>query len=323
MNKLSINQEKLYDSFEDDELELGSRIYDRFHNREYQEFDIRLSQKNLGCLSDHVVFGKVVLPFAFYLDFMCVGARKKLCAKNIDLRKVRVLSALNIENNTRILRAIYTKISDDTYNVEIISKVIHSTANWITHIQAELCMEIEIEAELPLFCNAFEEDMQDYDVGRLYEEFRLGNINYGPNFQVVRRVEKNGFLAKGLLGLNSDHKDRLLQHCIHPAVLDGGFQLLGSIKLKTAKENDCYIPVSLDSFSFLSNCENEIECFALLQKPKRSNRIIKADLIYLDSINSSVCVLVKGLTLYKSTERTFSTVETKLKEKAKNAHKIA
>ncbi|NJM96235.1 MAG: zinc-binding dehydrogenase, partial [Phormidesmis sp. RL_2_1] len=80
---------------------------------------------------------------------------------------------------------------------------------------------------------------------QLYQRFRRQSMDYGASFRGIRQLHRSETQALGEIALPDGVV--LSGYCLHPALLDACFQVLGV--LVSPEENAAYLPVSIEQLS--------------------------------------------------------------------------
>lgn len=236
----------------------------------------------LSYLSDHVVDGTIVFPAAAFAE-MALAASNTLYngimheIKDLEIRKPLVLD----ETNSKIIQFHF---NTENNRFKIQSKNRLSNDPWIINVVGKIAPEPLGNIPQSVDISSLTKDSSSI-VGSLehYQRANSMGLNYGPSFQVVKSVwpQSNTIFAE--IQLPDEIAPSTQDYHLHPAILDGCFQIL--LDIPTDKINNyhknTYLPIRIGRFQYYDLNSMTTYCRARINKV--GERLINASFTLFDS----------------------------------------
>ena len=224
-------------------------------------WESHLSEQTPAYLADHVVGSSTVLPGSAYVELACALLEDWRGVKGAEIRDMSIVTPLVLENQAdKVLRCT---LSEDRGVFTISSRRRLSEDSWTLHCRGKVCEALSFEDNAGLNVNldpansvqmAGEKNSakrEQLDVGRFYTELAQQGLEYGDSFRVVMGAERlNEQSIKARLRLPGANLAE--SHSLHPAVLDGCFQLAALLVPEEFK-NLAYLPSQIDSLKLTAS----------------------------------------------------------------------
>lgn len=206
-------------------------------------------------LNDHVLMKSKVLPGMAYLE-MARFAASYACNKQVS--RIRNMIWNSIFKMDHEPKKLYAELKKDEkwINCEIFSNendnvILHGKCRIITDDVIEPLDTVNIE-KIKLACSKIANGDE------LYRFYKMGGLEYGPSFKMVKEVCYNENEALALLSLPMSLYNDFDQFVFHPSMLDAAFQ--GGLCLNTFDENNTnktHIPFFLEEVTVYDKLEKE------------------------------------------------------------------
>ena len=220
-------------------------------------FESHLSSNSPAYLADHRVYEKAVLPAAAYLE-MALSAGT-LLARNrpngVVIENLVIPQALILEEEQAKSVQLILTPDQSGYWFELFSRKAESDLTqeeqpiWTFHAKGHVSAGVS-EAQSALVRTSLallrEQCDEEVNVAEFYQQTRESGIDYGPSFQVITGLWRNKQDALGQIQLPDSLLSEIAPYTLHPALLDGCFQVLGSVlsdlTQRAPRPNAAYLP---------------------------------------------------------------------------------
>lgn len=221
----------------------------------------RLASNSPALLADHRVFEQTVFPAAGFVELaLAAGAEWfKRAAAVVELKIERPLM-LAAEANVMVQTIVYRE-STDAARFEIYRKPDASAGDeaWVLHASGRLDaataptspFDSQPESPAPSLAALRSDAGEVVDVEELYRMFRDAGLDYGPAFRAVRELQRGEGFAVGRLELAAEELPQIGAYRLHPALLDGAFQML-AVCLAEESGDDVYLPTGCERLEVLA-----------------------------------------------------------------------
>lgn len=267
--------------------------------------EIRLDVKTHPWLTDHIVGGEIVVPAAFYLEWICrAGAmlfpQTDLLLKDVIFSQLLILSA---QKGVRL--QITTKaLANDSFSISISSFDPRQKGKnrWVCHVRSYLEKDnARTGVDLRLPDPKTLPDSVQLSSDRFYSKLEQRKIHYGKTFRVLERIRFNRQTALARM-FNSDAEtsEYVQKQSLSVFQLDGLLQTflpLCEFSPEAGMEDDrLMLPVSLSRLTVSSGNSQTLSAVARLRKTNLSSAETgyEADLFLADE-NGRHLVNIEGL----------------------------
>src|SRR4029077_565373 len=126
-------------------------------------------------------------------------------------------------------------------------------------------------------------DARDQNVDAYYQTLRLRGLEFGAAFRPIRELRILGPESIGLIALPRELDPAKEQYMLHPIVLDGAFQILGTA-LTGSGESGSYLPLGFESLRVLKKIGSSPWAYVKRRVPEEAGaRAVVADVVVYDA----------------------------------------
>lgn len=290
---------------------LGQRLHVAGSKEIRFESQISLNEPRLAYLSDHCIFELPILPATAYLEMANAAGAEQFKTDDLALENVLIHQALRLPptGEATTLQLILTSSGTDKYAFQISSLASQGEAeatspSWTVHSSGQLKratgdakeqLASTHQADLPTLQAQHNEEV---DVEAYYQRCHAQGLNYGPRFQGIEALFRDGMeSALGLIRLPKGLSSSSKVHKLHPVLLDACFQLLG-VLFSDEKLSDIFVPVGVERLQVYAPPSREVWSHAQLRPVGSNEELLNAD-FRLFGPDGDVIALVTGLQLKK------------------------
>jgi amino acid adenylation domain-containing protein len=182
----------------------------------------------LAFLDDHVVQDSVVFPGAAYVEMALAAARQTWDDASVAAEQLQFLRMLFLPQRDASLLQVHYDPGAATLEVHAAAR--RDEPKWTLHATARLRAptadgapdRVSLDATRARCASAL-------DAAASYALFERHGVRYGPAFRGVRELWLGADEAVGRLALDDVTAADTAAYCVHPALLDAAFQVLGSV----------------------------------------------------------------------------------------------
>lgn len=214
-------------------------------------FETHISLDSKPYLADHRLADMLVAPGAMLtevvLEYMAHTGR------NWRIEQIAIERPLFLPENGAVkVQLVATRDPySEAVHAEVFSTPMGSEDAWTIHAKAVLqpASAVQIAAIHPAETAAsFAERL---DASALYKALNQAGLQYGPAFQGIRDIAKNGMQAFAKLSIDLPESDaaQAQAHQLHPALLDASFQMLAALH---SEKDNIYLPFALAQVEVLT-----------------------------------------------------------------------
>lgn len=218
-------------------------------------FESLVGPDSPALLADHQVLGKTIFPGAGFLE-SALKAGQVICGNDAALSAVAIREPLVLTGARTVQLVLRPRDEAATgFEFKICSRAADTEDAWQLHVTGSITAAAQAAAPAVQNSQALRARFsRTQNASDCYESFAARGLQYGPRFRVLQWValEENsptGEDATEALGLvrltderqASEHGD---SYHLHPALLDGCFQLVQVLALQKEPEQS-YLPVSI------------------------------------------------------------------------------
>ncbi len=244
----------------------------------------QLDAVKLPYLADHVVDGAVVVPAAAYVEMALAASMQwyktpSHALENFEIRapvlleegqaKVIHFNLLPMDGSFSI--SSRDRLSDDAWTVNVVGR--------LTGVVLKDAADIVVP-DVPTLQTGADEVLSASEHYQLTEAVGL---TYLPAFQGVQQVWVHGLEALAALSVPAVIEAGMVQHLLHPALLDAGFQVLVDVFRADIRQGRCaaLIPIQIGKLNFFGGGGQVAHLHLRIRK--QSPRSVLADFLLLDA----------------------------------------
>lgn len=205
-----------------------------------------INQNYLPWLPDHCIENNIIFPASAYIEaalavhFQIYGTRQSIL-KNFEIHSpILIEEKINCDvewsynTETKKLEGSTVTCGDDD-----------SDPVWHKHVSVEILTALPWPLDTATFFDPVA--VKTFDKAAFYTMLADYGLQYGDQFQVVENI---AVVPEGLwatLSLTAERASQSEQYAIHPALLDGAFQLIAAVVFEHNADNEyAYVPVSAE-----------------------------------------------------------------------------
>ncbi|AIR89973.1 type I polyketide synthase [Pseudomonas cremoricolorata] len=251
-------------------------------------WESRLDTQLFPTLGDHKVGESVLFPGAGFTELAMAAAQLHQPGEFIDIEELEIHNPLLLGSDGS--KKVRVQIEEADGTLRIRSRTLAHQEDWVQHVVARLPGEargVLLEARAP----ALPERAADFTGEQHLALTRAVGLNYGPAYQSVAAawVEPGRILAQ--LSVPAAIVQELPQLHLHPALLDGAFQLITELLASKPGRNRglAFIPVKFGriAFSVAGGVPERVE----VRQSKRTEHSLLVDFTLFDASGAAVLAI--------------------------------
>ncbi|MDI4664966.1 type I polyketide synthase [Xanthobacter autotrophicus] len=271
-------------------------------------WDGEIDISSLPWLSDHALSGMPVLPGAAYLEMALAAAREAMPGQGTHGQGV-VLEDARFEKmlllpagEARRVQVTLARTSGDGAQVAVLSRPVQDEGDrddgWTLHARIGVRQAAPQAPAAP--APVMDEGAMPIDLAGFYDRFAAGGLDYGPAFRGVRALRAGASeawaevaLPQGLPGTGFG---------LHPALLDGAFQVVAAIGTDASGARPVYLPQGVATLAQLAAVPARVFVHARLATDAVPGAPRLAADLTLSDADGTVVARVTGLSLRRVDE---------------------
>lgn len=280
-------------------------------------FETHLSLSNPDYLVDHQIYQQGIMPATAYIEMGLAAGKTILKQGQLQLTDVSIQQPLPLTSGQStpvqvVLqapeKADSSKISshDTAYGFEVFSLKTSSGSNaeplWTRHAAGRIgplpaTAMAPAAIDLAALQAAYPEPVS---VDDYYQRLSRRGMAYGPSFRGIEALWKGpeGVLGRVQLPTVTPADS---SYCIHPALLDACFQVLGAVV--NDGQTGAYLPIAIEAVNLYGAVPKQVWSQVQLHPAERSKRRqLSADLVLWNEAGEAIATL-RGLTLKQVPQR--------------------
>ena len=265
-------------------------------------------------LHDHQVAGTVVFPAAGFVEMALAAAAARRPAAPLAIEDLEILAPLVLDaDHSKLVRL---RVNPEDGSFAITSREQLSDGDWRTHAVGRI-----VENALTASADTLHLPSRPADVSAKahYSLASSMGLDYGPAFQSVTAAWPEETEPCGALTLPECVTDGANAYLLHPAFLDGAFQLLLDVVARQHVPGEplpTFLPVRIDRLELLQRQSRVAAARVAVRTARhRTRRSIQADFALYDGAGEKVAVgrgvRFRAAMLQRSTGRSASWVTTR------------
>jgi acyl transferase domain-containing protein/NADPH:quinone reductase-like Zn-dependent oxidoreductase/acyl carrier protein len=201
-------------------------------------------------LADHRVEGMVVVPAAVFVELALAGARVSFGEGLHTIEKLRLQQMLVLREGTRhLVQLVIRRTHATAAEFQFASRDPHAPAVWTTHARGSFVLDDPAAKGTPETPRdeVLERCRERVSAASHYQALAAAGLQYGPTFQAVAEIWRRDGEALARLDVPAALERDDDAYVLHPALLDGCFQVLASaVPRHLAEEGALYLPVGAE-----------------------------------------------------------------------------
>jgi len=262
-------------------------------------FETHLNIDTLPFLDDHRIYDTVVVPGASHISMLLLAGRELLEAGAISLHDITFWEALSLgDRTTTKLQLILQPEAAGKYKFELLS--FHKqTDNWSVHATGRLNQDTS-DIEQPLSWTELQARCSETLIGKdFYAQVRENGLQLGQRFQWVESMWRRDGEALCQMQLPVEFTTEISAYQLFPGLIDSCFQFLGFALPQAQRDQQVYVPFSLNRFDFYQspNLQQRLWCYGKLNSETSSAAGMFTGDIWLLNETGELIAYIEGLCL--------------------------
>lgn len=245
----------------------------------------RLDTQLFPTLGDHKVGEAVLFPGAGFTELVLAAALQSQPGDFVDIEELEIHNPLLLPSEAS--KRVRVQIDEADGSLSIRSRGVGVDEDWIQHVVARLPGEargVLLHGHAPLLPAR----TPDFDSAQHLAWTTAVGLNYGPAYQTVEEawVESSRVLAR--LRVPAAITGELSGLHLHPALLDGAFQLITELLANQPARNKglAFVPVKFGRIAFAQG--RGIPCLTEVRLSKQSEHSLLVDIALYDDKGDTV-----------------------------------
>lgn len=260
-------------------------------------FENEIGKETFSFLYDHIVFSKAIVPGAAFIEMALASAAKVYSDDNLVVQNLRILQPLKLdEQKNKKVQVILSPDQNDSNNFQIYS--LDDTLEeqiWILHAKGHVKVNKKSNPGLSETLSELKQKVrEEIDIAYYYQDLASRGINYGPQFQGIKSLKKDGRIVLAQIELPHALGENVLDTQCHPVLMDSCFQALGCC----LDDRNTYLPVGAEQVILYKKAGRALWCYGRLEAVKE-HRLYKAELKLFD-VSGELVGEIKDLTVAKA-----------------------
>jgi acyl transferase domain-containing protein/acyl carrier protein len=232
-------------------------------------------------LAEHRIFECVVVPGAAYLAMALTGGATSSPQAFADIEFTRPL--VLPDGRAFTLQLLLSRSEPDGRQFNIFAR--SDGDQWVKHASGRLLTDGTGSFDATLDRRTFTAGVHEFTGAELYDGLRKLGLDLGPAFQVVRRWWHDGDILAAL-AVPPTLENEWDRYFIHPAMLDGCFQLIvGDVAMAGDGTQALFLPLDIERMVWHRRPGREFFCRIKLHPGRAvNNQTVNADLTLFDGV---------------------------------------
>ncbi|MEO8180782.1 MAG: SDR family NAD(P)-dependent oxidoreductase, partial [Deltaproteobacteria bacterium] len=241
-------------------------------------------------LGDHVVYGVVVVPGAFFVSALLAAAAERWPDEQLDVENVEFLEALRLEEDQTLdLHLILQPGSDDASMSAEVATHSTRTSAWKTHVRARIALAKDPLGSMPSLSELLPAT-RPTDPSALLAKLSAVHIDWGPQWYWLTRAWISG--ASTMVELTPPSGSIAPVAPLHPVLLDNGFASFVLLAPVAGTEDTPRLPFAIRRIRWLKAPTGVVRCSARLTPTSTLNsEVVSLDLAFWDESGDVLAVV--------------------------------
>ncbi|MBN1991919.1 MAG: SDR family NAD(P)-dependent oxidoreductase [Anaerolineae bacterium] len=268
------------------------------------QFEARIGQHAPAFLTDHRIFQTALLPATAYLEMALAAGRIALKTETLTLENVMLEQVLILpEDGLKTIQVLLTPENAKTYIFQIYSLSGNSdNPTWTRHAVGKIAQEKAPADEIlvDLESRPQTHHLTEIPAATCFQQSLARGFNFGPGFQLIRRVWQGDNQALGQTQLPDKLAPEANRYLLHPALGDACFQVLEAT-FTGEDTSDIYLPTGLETLAVRGRPGAQLWSWGQVRPspPETKEHELKLADLQLCNEHGLVVVEIKGLQLRK------------------------
>ena len=269
------------------------------------QFEAHLHADSPSFLTDHRVYGTVVVPSTAYVEMALAAASAAFGPGNHFLEEIAIHQALILPDaspDATVVQLILTPEGAEKAAFKVVS--LTEKDNWKVHATGNIRLrqaDREHILDSTSLSAAQARCQEEIDANAFYVRARELGLQYGPCFQGITRIWRHEGEVLGQIRLPDALVGALDDYQFHPALLDAAFQLLMATSLETGEmETGVYLPVGMKRIGVYQRSSSQLWGQIITKPNEAENQDSFAVDVRLFNETGQIVAEVEGLYLRRA-----------------------
>ncbi len=269
------------------------------------QFEAHLHADSPSFLTDHRVYGTVVVPSTAYVEMALAAASAAFGPGNHLLEEVTIHQALILPDaspDATVVQLILTPEGAEKAAFKVVS--LTEKDNWKVHATGNIRLrqaDREHILDSTSLSAAQARCQEEIDANAFYVRARELGLQYGPCFQGITQIWKHKGEVLGQIRLPDALVGALDDYQFHPALLDAAFQLLMATSLETGEMRTwVYLPVGMKRIGVYQRSSSQLWGQIITKPNEAENQDSFAVDVRLFNETGQIVAEVEGLYLRRA-----------------------
>lgn len=250
----------------------------------------KILDPNAFYLRDHIVKGQQLLPGSAYVEIAraagsIVGEQAVQSLKEVIWLKPIIIA----QSPLPIFIEFFAEENGASY--QIYSEI---TGEQQVHCEGRISYEQESLEQTKLDITSIRKRCNhSINKNEIYQHLQGIGFDYGPSFQVTKRIDSNDQEALAELELPIEAADQAAKYVLHPSLLDGAFRTILGIYYNNGQPFNLRIPFSMDKLVILKPINAKCVVYAKFSATLAEDAMQKIDIIISDEYGD-IAVVIQG-----------------------------
>ncbi len=234
-------------------------------------WELEISLERFPYLTDHRVFGSVVVPSAFLLEMVLAASHQVFRSQYNSFADLYIKLGIFVPDDKPILIQLVID-ETGTHNAAKYRIYSHDAGNWKGWaLNAEGKIHFKTPSHLRIHHYLTERIRHKYPnlmkPKEYYGELQMRKMSWGPTFQGIEKLWYQNTEALGKIHLPDSLLQESVDYNIHPGVLDAAFQVLMATIPKNIRTmiQDPYLLIKLNKFKLYKKCPPDFWSYGSLR----------------------------------------------------------
>ncbi|MFN6534742.1 MAG: type I polyketide synthase [Nostoc sp. EkiNYC01] len=262
-------------------------------------FETHLNTASLPFLDDHQIYDTVVVPGASHISMLLLAGQEILGTGAISLSNITFREALTVGDRQTInVQLILQPEAAGKYKFELFS-FNKQIDNWLVHATGRLSQDVG-DIEKPLSWAELQARCSQMLAGSdFYAQVREQGLQLGQRFQWVESMWRCDGEALCQMQFPQEFAAEINTYLLYPGLIDSCFQFLGFALPQKLRDNQVYVPFSINHFYFYQSPDfnSRLWCYGKLNSQTSSTAGMFTGDIWLLNEVGELIAYIEGLCL--------------------------
>jgi acyl transferase domain-containing protein len=218
---------------------------------------------------DHKVNGSMIFPGAGYLEIACMAGYLAGEKRVRTLRDVAWVQPLRFQTGFQTLRTVLRDLGGD---IEYVISSVDEEGELVLHSEGRLGFAgTSLERDRVPISELKAQCQHREDGAAYYRRSREFGFEYGPSFQSIQELYRNGSFALARLNLPEHLRAGASQFVLHPSIIDGAIQTAGGLA-EARRPGAPRVPFALDELLMIRPVPENSYAYVELAEPNDAGR---------------------------------------------------